>query len=98
GCNSKSVTTINIANAQTTPQGGALTYTLLTPSSSSATPGGSLSLISTYQVNAPGTYTAIAKDPNQCETRIPFSVLNNKLGPPIDTVLVPRNVLDCYGP
>ncbi|MCC6369513.1 MAG: gliding motility-associated C-terminal domain-containing protein [Bacteroidia bacterium] len=104
GCNTKSVTTINIANASATgtdqvPTGGPVSYTLLSPSASTVVPSGPLSTGSSYTVNAPGTWTVVVKDNvSFCETRVPISVLSNTFGPSIDSLLIPQNVLDCNTP
>jgi gliding motility-associated-like protein len=99
GCNTKSTTVINIANGNTSPPGGAVSYTILSPGASSATPSGSLSVTSTYTISAPGNYTVITKDNvSFCETRIPISILSNTFAPGIDSVIVPYYVLDCDHP
>jgi hypothetical protein len=99
GCNTKSTSLINIVNANTMPMGGPLSYTILTPGTSSVTQPGSLSIISTYTFVTPGTYTAITRDNiTFCETRIPFSILSNTFAPPISHVSIPRNILDCNIP
>ncbi len=99
GCSTKSVITVNMLNGQIGP-GGKVTYTLLAPGASSALPGGLLTTVNTYtNVNIPGTWTAVARgDVSGCETRIPFSVLSNTLGPKLDTLIVPRTILDCDHP
>jgi gliding motility-associated-like protein len=98
GCNTKSVATINIVNANTTPPGGSISYTLVAPGANQ--PGsGTLSSVSSYTAFIPGTYTAITQDnSNACRTKVYFSVLLNNFGPSIDTVVIPRNVLNCYFP
>lgn len=101
GCTTKSVATININNASATnslqiPNGGPVSYTLLSPGSSTVTPTGTLSGNSSYSVTVPGTWTVITKDNTSfCETRLPVSVLQNTLGPDI-SALVPQQILDCY--
>lgn len=99
GCGSKSVATINIQNASTSPvPGGPVSYTLIGPPTSTAVPSGSLSTNSSYSVNAPGTWTVITKDnTNFCETRVQISVLQNTLGPQV-TAVVPQLILDCNTP
>lgn len=100
GCNTKSVATIDIVNASATgtdqvPNGGPVSYTLLAPGASSATPPGTLSGISSYTVNVPGTWTVVTKDnASFCETRIPISVLQKTAAPHVSAV-VPRQVLNC---
>lgn len=103
GCNATSVAVINIVNASATntnqiPTGGAVSYTLLGPSTSSITPTGSLSALSSYSVNAPGTYTVVTKDNvTFCETRLPISILSNTAAPDI-SALLERQVLSCEFP
>jgi gliding motility-associated-like protein len=98
GCNTKSLVTINIINANTNPTGGPVSYTLLAPGASSSTPGGSLSAVSNYTVTTPGTWTVITKDNTSfCETRTPISILSNTFSPDISAI-VPTQVLDCNVP
>ncbi|WP_317897348.1 gliding motility-associated C-terminal domain-containing protein [Aurantibacillus circumpalustris] len=98
GCGTKSIAGVNIVNGNTTPQGGAVSYTILSPGQSSVTPNGPLSGIQTYTVNVPGTYTVITKDNvSLCETRVPISVLSNTFAPDISAV-VERQILDCNNP
>jgi len=99
GCNSKSVATIAIINAATTPTpGGPVSYTLLPPGGSSITPAGSLSAISAYSMNNCGTWTVVVKDnTNACETRVAFSVLCNTFPPDI-SANVPTQILSCFTP
>ncbi|PBQ34296.1 hypothetical protein CNR22_21810 [Sphingobacteriaceae bacterium] len=98
GCSSKSCAIVNIVNGNTTPQGGPVSYTLLAPSSSSATQSGPLSTNSTYTVCTPGTYTVITKDNTSlCETRVPISILQNTVTPAMATSF-DTQVLDCDRP
>ena len=99
GCNSKSVATINFVGANTTPPGGSLTYTIIGPPTSSIIPfTSSLSTLSSYTVNVPGTWTVIAKDfVNFCETRTPISIIQNTFVPSISAI-VPRQILNCDFP
>ena len=98
GCGSKSVAGISIDGANTTPIGGAVSYTLIGPPTSSATPTGSLSGQSVYSITVPGTWTVITKDNTSlCETRTPISILSNTFSPDISAV-VPQQILDCYTP
>ena len=109
GCAAKATITLNIVGATTTSvdpttsvqvsTGGACSYTLLSPSSPTTTPGGTLSSISNYSINTPGTWTVVTKDNvSLCETRIPVSVISNTVKPPLDTLLIPRDILDCTNP
>jgi hypothetical protein len=92
GCNSKTVAVINFSNASTNPSGGAVSYTILAPGSPTATVPGPQS---SYTVNSAGVYTAVVKDNNSlCETRIPFSVIQNTAGPNV-SVIVPSSILSC---
>jgi gliding motility-associated-like protein len=100
GCTTKSVITISINNGQV-GQGGAVSYTLLFPGSTGIVPTtGTLGAISSFtNVNIPGTYTVITRANNGfCDTKIPISVTTNTLGPSIDSLIIPRNILDCYVP
>ena len=93
GCGTTSVATINIVNAQSTPAGAPLSYTLLGPPTSSIyTPGSS----STYTVNVPGTWTVITKDnSNSCETRVEISVIQNTITPQLTANVIPTRTLTC---
>ena len=103
GCGATSVAIININNASATnslqvPTGGAVSYTLLAPGASTATPTGSLGTSSSYSVNAPGTWTVIVKDNiSFCETRVPVSILSNTASPDISAI-VPTPTLSCATP
>jgi gliding motility-associated-like protein len=99
GCNTKSVATINIINAATTPTaGGPVSYTLIGPPTGSTTQSGTLSSQSTYTVDVPGTWTVVTMDnTNQCQTRLPISVLSNTFEPNISAV-VPQQTLNCETP
>ncbi|MDI1353407.1 MAG: gliding motility-associated C-terminal domain-containing protein [bacterium] len=97
GCGTRSVANISIINGATTPvPGGPISYTLLGPPTSTVyTPGAG----STYTVNVPGTWTVVTRDnTTMCESKLPFSILSNTFAPAIDSVIVPRNVLDCATP
>jgi gliding motility-associated-like protein len=100
GCGTRSVANINIVNASATgtdqvPNGGPVSYTLLSPSASSVTPPGTLSAVSNYTINVPGTWTVVTKDNSSfCETRLPISILSNTFSPHLNAI-IPRNILDC---
>ncbi|MCC6369514.1 MAG: gliding motility-associated C-terminal domain-containing protein [Bacteroidia bacterium] len=100
GCNSKSVTTVNIFSASTQPiPGGPISYTFLPPGGSTVTPPGALSSISQLTISTPGTWTVITKDNTTfCESRIPLSITQNTFGPKLDSVLVNFRILDCNNP
>ncbi|WP_317897388.1 gliding motility-associated C-terminal domain-containing protein [Aurantibacillus circumpalustris] len=97
GCNSKSLAIVSIDGGATTlPAGGAVSYSIIGPPTSTATPSGILSGISVYTVTVPGTWTVITKDNvSFCETRTPISILSNTFAPDISAI-VPRQILDCY--
>jgi hypothetical protein len=98
GCNTKSIATININNAITTPTaGGPLSYTLFGPGTTTA-PSGPLSSITGYTTNVPGSYVVITRDnTSHCDTRLPFTIFANNQGPDY-TAIVPTQTLDCNIP
>jgi gliding motility-associated-like protein len=95
GCASRSVANISILNAQTTPTGGAVSYTLLgPPTSTNYVPGG----VSTFTVNVPGTWTVITRDNvSLCDTKVQVTVTQNTFAPDI-TVNYPYSLLTCREP
>jgi gliding motility-associated-like protein len=96
GCESKSLATMNIINGQTSPPGGAILYSFLSPGFT-ATPV--FSGLSNTTTSAPGSWTLIVKDSvGLCESKIQISVLQNTFSPLLDTLIVPRNILDCGHP
>jgi gliding motility-associated-like protein len=99
GCTSKSVAIIDIISADTSPiPGGPVSYTIIGPPTSPITPSGILSTMSTYTVNAPGSWTIITKDnTNLCETRVQLSVTQNTFSPDL-SIVVPQQILSCYVP
>jgi gliding motility-associated-like protein len=97
GCNTTSCAVISIDQGQG-GGGGAVTYTVLPPGTSTVTSPGLLSPTSTYTVCAPGAYTVITKDNvSLCETRVPVSILQNTFAPNLSAI-IPRTVLDCDNP
>ena len=109
GCGAKGTITLNILGATTTSvdpttslqvsTGGACSYTVLSPTASSVTPPGTLSASSNFSISTPGTWTLVTKDNvSLCEARIPVSVISNTVKPPLDTLLIPRDILDCNSP
>jgi gliding motility-associated-like protein len=97
GCSSKSCAVISYTGANTTPIGGAVSYSLLVPGvSATVTQPGPLTGISVYTLCAPGQYTAVTKDnANGCETRQAFSVITKTFSPNLDSVVIPTKILDC---
>lgn len=96
GCSTRSVIDVNIVLANTTPPGGSLTYTLLPPSftGTNYVPGPS----PTYTVNTPGTYIVVLRDNfNNCESRIPLSIIQNTYTPEISAAAITRT-LSCNVP
>ena len=104
GCSSKSTAVVNIVGGTATnslqlPTGGAVSYTILGPGSSTVTPSGTLSVISNFSVTLPGTWTVITKDnASFCETRVPISIITNTVKPLLDTLEIPYNILNCNSP
>ncbi len=87
GCSTKSVAVIHIFNGNTVPSGGPVSYTLLSPSSSTNLSAGSLSALNTYSINSPGNWIVVARDNStQCESRVPISILQNTISPNISIV------------
>ncbi|MBL7932598.1 MAG: gliding motility-associated C-terminal domain-containing protein, partial [Bacteroidia bacterium] len=97
GCNSTSFAVVNLGNIQS-GGGGATSYTLLSPGNSA--PGGTLSPVTTYTVNAPGTYTVVVRDNvSFCETKVAISILSNTFLPHIDAdTLYGSHILNCFDP
>jgi gliding motility-associated-like protein len=93
GCFTRSVATINITNAQSTPPGAPVSYTLLGPSSSQTYVPGPISSFS--NIMEPGLWTAITRDDNSlCETKVMVSVLQNTVAPN-NNVVAPLTMLNC---
>jgi gliding motility-associated-like protein len=100
GCLTKSCTVVNIINAQTQPTvGGAVSYSMIPPNGNTLLTTGVLTPTLTYTLCTPGLWTAVVRDDaNGCVRREPFSVVQYTLGPPVDTIFVPRNILNCDVP
>lgn len=97
GCSTKSVATIQLVNGNA--GGGPVTYTIQGPPTSSVLPAGNLSPNNQFTVNAAGTWTAVVRaNVGGCTTKLPFTVIDNKFGPSLDTLLVPRIILTCDTP
>jgi hypothetical protein len=95
GCTTKSLLTVNFINPQSTPPGQNVTFTIM--QSGSAQPP-SFTTSSIFTMNIAGTYTAIGKQDNGCQTKVEFSVLDNKNGPPLSTLTIPFTMLNCFTP
>jgi gliding motility-associated-like protein len=100
GCASTSLSTISFVNPQGGTPGASVTYTLLGPNTSSTIPNTNpLSNISVYTVNTAGGYTLVANENvNGCKAILPITILDNKFGPTIDSLIVPTTILDCNTP
>lgn len=95
GCSTKSIAVLNIVGATGFPVGAPVSYTLLTPGTSSALPSGTLNGTSTYSINSPGQYTVVVRNnSNNCDTRSPISILAFTATPNITTTQ-DFLVLDC---
>ncbi|WP_317899742.1 gliding motility-associated C-terminal domain-containing protein [Aurantibacillus circumpalustris] len=99
GCNTKSVITIDIVGAATTPTaGGPVSYSFVLPGGTVTVPTGTTPLSGTSSntnVSTPGTWTLIVKDnTNFCETQTQVSVLLKNTPPNIGAI-VPNQILDC---
>ncbi|MBA2611452.1 MAG: T9SS type A sorting domain-containing protein [Bacteroidetes bacterium] len=93
GCGTTSLTTINISNVTTMPvPGGPVSYTVLPPTFFGSY---SLGASATYSANNPGQYTVVVHDiTNNCETKIPISVIQNTLAPTL-SISVLTKTLSC---
>jgi len=95
GCVPKHTVDINIANAQSDPPNLPVTYTILPPSSGTLYTTG---LVSAYTFSTPGQYTVVVKDVGSgCETKAPFSVIQNTFSPQIQ-VSIPDRTITCATP
>ncbi|MBL7930527.1 MAG: PKD domain-containing protein [Bacteroidia bacterium] len=98
GCAQKSVCAINILNGQGM-FGGAASYSLLPPGSSSITSSGTLSGQTAYTVNAPGTWTVAVRDNvSFCTSYYPINITQNITPPPVGTISISQNPLTCFTP
>ena len=100
GCGSTSVCTINIVGAATSPTpGGAVSYTLLPPGSSTAVSAFTLGSLSSYTVNSPGTWSVVVKDNiNYCTTWTAVNITLNNTPPVIGSISASQNPLTCSNP
>lgn len=98
GCLTQSMALTQIGNAQTTPTGGATSYTVLTTSSGSIPASGPLSSQTQYGYSVAQNYTVVVRDnATSCEARIPLSIITNTNGPVVS--LAPQlPVLSCFSP
>jgi len=100
GCNARATASITIENGASTipPFGGAVTYTIIGPSTAQTPVSGSLSPLTTYTINVPGTWTVIVHDnTNGCRSAFPLSIVQNTYGPSIGAY-VPLQTLSCANP
>jgi hypothetical protein len=95
GCVPKHTVDINIINAQSVPPNLPLTYTILSPgSNTNIVPGP----ITSFIYSVPGIYTVVVRDVGSgCETRSPFSIIQNTIAPSI-FVSAPVRTLSCFVP
>ena len=95
GCGTKSVASIHITNATTSPTvGGPVSYTFVQASQLNSFPP-IVGPPSSFTANVPGLYYAIVKDNSSgCITQIPVSILSNTSSPDI-SASVPTQILDC---
>lgn len=95
GCVPKHTVDINIVGGNTDPPGGQVTYTILPPGFLGTYTTGPASA---YVYNAPGMYTVITRDEvSFCETKCPFSVIQNTLLPETNVSLLTQT-LSCFTP
>ena len=97
GCGTKSMITVNISNAATSPvPGGAVSYTFLPPGSSTLFTTNSAPTIT--NVTVPGTWTVVVQDnATNCRTRVPISIVQNTFTPNVEAI-VPNQTLTCATP
>jgi PKD repeat protein len=96
GCSTKSITDITIVNLNTTPAGGAVSFTILPPSFTGSTY--TYNTVTTQTFNVSGNYTVIVRDNgNSCETRITVPLIQN-LTPPNILVSALTQTLTCFIP
>jgi len=94
-CGIYSITSVSLNNFQTNPPGSAVLNALLNPWSAGSY---TLSPISVFTLNTPGTYTVIVKDlSNNCESRVPFSIVQFSTVPAA-TIISTSQVLTCNSP
>jgi hypothetical protein len=97
GCSTKSVAVISVNS--TTPAGISMSYSLLTPQSSTVPPAGVLSGNTTFSTTQPGVhYVVIRMQPGECTLLTPVSILANNAGPIIDSIIIPTQTLTCATP
>ncbi|MBL7900604.1 MAG: T9SS type A sorting domain-containing protein [Bacteroidia bacterium] len=95
GCVPKHTVDINITNALADPPTSPVTYTILPPGSSIFYTTG---IVPTYTFSNPGQYTVVIRDMvTGCETRSPFSIIQNTVAPSI-FVSAPVRTLSCFVP
>jgi gliding motility-associated-like protein len=95
GCAPKDVADIVITNAQSSPPGQPVTYTILTPGASTLYTLGSQT---SFTFTQPGTYAVVVRDNNSgCESISPFSIIQNTFAPQISVAVV-TPTLSCFVP
>ena len=98
GCGTKSTAVITMS---ADIGGGAITFSLLSPGSSTVLPPfpAVLSTSNIYTVSAAGSWTGVARvNQTGCEVRFPFPVTQQTIAPGLDTLIQPRSVLNCDVP
>lgn len=96
GCATRSLTMFEIDSPDTSPSGGAMSFTVLPPGFSA--PNYTYGIALGYTFSVPGNYTVIVRDNNnQCETRITLPLIQNTFAPSADVVAIPR-ILTCFTP
>lgn len=79
GCAPKDLFIATINTISSSP--GAPTYTMLPPGASTSVPNAQLSIQNNYNINQVGTWTAVVRGNNGCQTRVPFTVTFNTVVP-----------------
>ena len=100
GCNSASVTVVNINNAQSSPYVGApISYSMLAPGTPTGNlASGILSANSSYSITTPGSYTFVVRDNiYYCSSYYPINIIANNLPQTAGQISI-SNTLDCNNP
>ncbi len=97
GCSTQSVATINIINALTTPPGGAVSFSLQGPPTSSVLGSGPLSSNTTFSMNQAGTWTITVRDnATLCDAKAYINIISNTVPPSVS--VANNSVLSCLTP